>query len=218
MKIGSKLIIYSISKKSQVNGKKFYIGIFIEKVYNSYRRDKNKWEYTKQPALFSTDLDVEEAKFDLGVSEDQYSCENISNPEKSIFRVLDFSVTTVTKWKRGKQVFNKYHKPETALKYTITKMCRDKDFVSEEKQIGILNRKIKSLEAQVEKYKAMNSELRQKNALKGQQVKYRDKLVENEKKKAERAKRRLNTVIETQKHIQINKERAENASIKFEEI
>jgi hypothetical protein len=218
MRVGSRLIIYSITKKGVANGQQYYMGTFIENVYNSSRIGKTKWEYNKQSVLISTDLDLEEAKFDLSVSEDKYSYKNISNPEKSVLRVQDFTVTTITKWKNGKQVFNQYHQPETILKYVINKVCYEKDFTSENKEIGIMRRKIKDLEERVEKYKTMNSELREKNTLKGLQVKYRDKLVEKERKKTEKAKKRLNSVIETQKNTQINKERAENAPIKFEEI
>ena len=217
MKNGSKMIIYSISKKAEFNGAPYYLGSFIEKVYNSSRGTANKWEYNIQQALFSTDLDIEPAKFELNEDKkDKYSVKNISNPEKSVVRVLDFGVETVTQWQNGKQIKDSYGKPLTRIKYTINKVCYDKDYKSETSQIYKLNKKIEQLENLVTKSKETIAELKQKLGAKSHQISYRDKLVEKEKKKTAEVKKRLNTVIETQKQTQTTT--SVDDDITFEEI
>lgn len=93
MKIGSKLAIKKLKLAQPKNGNPFYSLTVMETVYNSKRPFKNKWETVYYTAyIFDTSLELEEAVFDLGVDENnKYSFKNISNPEKSIIRVFDFT-------------------------------------------------------------------------------------------------------------------------------
>lgn len=217
MRNGSKMIIYSITKKAEFNGTPYYLGSFIEKVYNSNRGTANKWEYSIQKALFSTDLDIEPAIFNLHEdSKDKYSVKNISNPEKSVVRVLDFSVETVTQWQNGEPVLDENKRPLTRLKYTINKVCYEKDYKSETSQMSNLKKKIEQLEKSREQDKETIADLRQKLGAKSHQISYRNKLVEKEKEKTARVQKRLNTVIETQR--QTNNTSSDDDDITFEEI
>lgn len=200
MRVGGKVAIYAILSKSNNNGKPFYVAKVCEMVNNNRRATANKWECSMQQVLISTDIELEEAKFDLDIDkQNKYALKNISNPEKSIIRIEDFTVETHTVWSNGRQKYDEYKKPATKLIYTIDKCCYDKDYKTENRQINDLKQEIKRLKAVIEKKNILNSELRYKMMLQDKQVKYRDKLVEKEKNKAERAEKRLQTAKELAK-------------------
>lgn len=200
MRVGGKVAIYSILSKSDKTGKQYYVAKVSEMVNNNRRATPNKWECSIQQVLISTDLELEEAKFDLDLDkQNKYAFKNISNPEKSIIRIEDFNVETHTVWVNGRQKYDEYRKPSTRLIYTINKCCYEKDYKTENRQINDLKQEIKRLKASIERFKVLNSELRYKMMLQDKQVKYRDKLVEKEKKKTERAEKRLQTAKELAK-------------------
>lgn len=106
MKIGSKLAIYKIDKVFDGKKGKIYKATVIENIQN-FNNGIAVWEqHFFNGVSIHTDLELEEAKFDIELEEytityksgksftkkpNQFAFERISNPEHSVIRVLDFA-------------------------------------------------------------------------------------------------------------------------------
>ena len=155
MQIGSKLAIYKCELIEPPNKEqpKFYKVTVLEKVYNSKKKIGGNWETAfYQGYIFDLSIDLEPAKFDLEKNEkDKYSFDNISNPEKSLIRVLSFAFEKHTRWYGQKQQKNDYGKPILDDIFYIYKIIDGtKVWRSEDGEYKLLQRKF---EAQKQKIK-----------------------------------------------------------------
>lgn len=156
MKRYSKCAIYSLEQFTTKDGSTFYDATLVENTYNPKIPFANKWEMTFYKCQIYTDLELEIANFDLGVSKNALSFENISNPTHSIIRVLDFEYVNRTCWKGKNQVKNDMNKPIYRQYIAINKCEYDyPQYKSEE-------RKMTDLEKRLETQKENNNELRKK--------------------------------------------------------
>lgn len=156
MKKYSKCAIYSLEQFTTKDGSTFYDATLVENTYNPKIPFANKWEMTFYKCQIYTDLELEIANFDLGVSKNALSFENISNPAHSIIRVLDFEYVNRTCWKGQNQVKNDMEKPIYRQYIAINKCEYDyPQYKSEE-------RKMADLEKRLETQKENNNELRKK--------------------------------------------------------
>lgn len=156
MKKYSKCAIYSLEQFTTKDGSTFYDATLVENTYNPKIPFANKWEMTFYKCQIYTNLELEIANFDLGVSKNALSFENISNPAHSIIRVLDFEYVNRTCWKGQNQVKNDMNKPIYRQYIAINKCEYDyPQYKSEE-------RKMADLEKRLETQKENNNELRKK--------------------------------------------------------
>lgn len=156
MKKYSKCAIYSLEQFTTKDGSTFYDTTLVENTYNPKIPFANKWEMTFYKCQIYTDLELEIANFDLGVSKNALSFENISNPAHSIIRVLDFEYVNRTCWKGQNQVKNDMNKPIYRQYIAINKCEYDyPQYKSEE-------RKMADLEKRLGTQKENNNELRKK--------------------------------------------------------
>lgn len=194
MEIGSKLIIKKIEPQITKDGKEFLSVILLEKVYNIKRPFANKWETAQYKAQLFTDLPVEEAQFDLDISKDKYSVQNISNPEKSIIRITDFKFEKVTAWKGQMQLKTDLNQPIMNDKFYITgcefdkvgwksneRIIKDqKDKIEEQKQlIKEQKNEIKRLKHTID---TLNANLSRSSRAKTEESKKVDNLLAEEEK------------------------------------
>jgi len=129
MKIGSKLAIKRLKTYTTKDGRKFYNATLVEATLNSKIKKGNKWEYNLYLANIYTDLELEEAKYDIElekkkieyytpdgekkeffVEPNRLDVARISNPDHSIIRVLDFEFKSTTMQENGKPKKNEYGK------------------------------------------------------------------------------------------------------------
>lgn len=157
MKKYSKCAIYSLEQfESEENGK-FYVAKLVENTYNPKIPYKNKWEYTFYKCQIYTDLPLEIANFDLELDKNKMNFINISNPEHSIIRVLDFEYINRTQWKGKNQVKNDLGKPIYNQYIVINKCEFDyQGYKSEE-------RKDKELQTRLEHFKEKSNSLTKEN-------------------------------------------------------
>lgn len=154
MKKYSKCAIYALQQFENKEGQKFYDATLVENTYNPKIPFANKWEMTFYKCQIYTDIELEIANFDLGVTKNNLSFENISNPAHSIIRVLDFEYVNRTQWKGQTQVKNDMLKPVYKQYIAINKCEYDyPQYKTEE-------RKFADLEKRLEKQKENNTELR----------------------------------------------------------
>lgn len=154
MKKYSKCAIYTLKQFENNEGQKFYDATLVENTYNPKIPFANKWEMTFYKCQIYTNLELEVANFDLGVTKNTLSFENISNPAHSVIRVLDFEYVNRTQWKGKTQVKNDMLKPIYKQYIAISKCEYDyPQYKSEE-------RKLADLEKKLETQKQNNIELR----------------------------------------------------------
>lgn len=203
MKKYSKCAIYSLEEfESEENGK-FYVAKLVENTYNPKIPYTNKWEYTFYKANIYTDLPLEIAKFDLELDKNKMNFINISNPEHSIIRVLDFEYVNRTLWKGKTQCKNDMDKPLFNQYIAINKCEFDyQGYKSEE-------RKEKDLEKRVEHFKEKS------NALAKENRKLNATISRNEETIA-RLKKELKQYKKEEKDTELLEEQFE--SVEFEEI
>ena len=168
----SRCAIYKLKDCYNWKGEKFYEAQVVELVRNSQNPTKDKWEISLVKCVIFTDLPIEVANFDLEKEKNPLSFENISNPEHSIIRVLDFSVENVQAW--GKKEGSKYKnrlvtqdgKKVINQKFYIHECEFDyKGWKSEERKLTIAQN-------QIEHFKNANSELRKTIQLQNKQINY----------------------------------------------
>lgn len=158
MKKYSRCAVYTLEKFTNNEGQSFYEATLVENTYNPKIPYMNKWEMTFYKCQIYTDLELEVADFSLDLDKNQYSFVNISNPEKSIIRVLDFEYVNRTIWK-GKEKLQdttaNNKKVDRIKRYIAIHDCEyDKaGYKSEE-------RKIADFEKRLEQQKQVNNELR----------------------------------------------------------
>lgn len=156
MKKYSKCAIYALEEFTNKEGQRFYDATLVENTYNPKIPYANKWEMTFYKCQIYTDLDLEVANFDLGVTKNPISFENISNPSHSIIRILDFEDINRSIWKGNTQVLNDMGKPKYKAYKAIHSCVYDTpQFKSEERQIA-------DIEKRLEVQKQNNIELRKK--------------------------------------------------------
>ena len=177
MKKYSKCAIYTLEKYDNQQGGTFYDATLVENTYNPKRPFASKWEMTFYKCQIYTDLELEIANFDLDLDKNKYSFINISNPEKSIIRVLDFEYVNRTLWKGKTQLKNEVGKPKIKQYIAISNCEYDKEgFKTEE-------RKLADYEKKLEHQKEVNNALRKEiNALKKEIIKRDEELLKKNEK------------------------------------
>lgn len=157
MKKYSKCAIYSLEQFENEENGKFYVAKLVENTYNPKIPYKNKWEYTFYKCQIYTDLPLEIANFDLELDKNKMNFINISNPEHSIIRVLDFEYVNRTQWKGKNQVKNDLGKPIYNQYIAINKCEFDyQGYKTEE-------RKDKELQTRLEHFKEKSNSLTKEN-------------------------------------------------------
>lgn len=146
--------VYKAERKDYGDRRPYYAVSLMEKVFNPFIKKPNKWCYTFYNCKIYTDIEIEGANFDLNKNKDKFSFDNISNPEHSIIRVLDFSTVRLPKYKNGKLFYGDY--VET---YTI----KDWRFESEKPERAKRTISVESLEKRLENQKLLIQELRKEN-------------------------------------------------------
>lgn len=163
MKLNSRMAIYKLEKleyKIKNDDGEDEVGVFYkatlaENTYNPKRPFRNKWELSFYDCIINSELELEVANFDLGVDEkNKLSFENISNPAKSIIRILEFEISHRTAWKGRNQLRTKTGFPITNKNIIVRKIEYDKvGFKSEERLLTLEKQKS-------EKFKKDNRKLR----------------------------------------------------------
>ena len=154
MKKYSKCAVYKLDEFENKEGQRFYDATLVENTYNPRIPFNNKWEMTFYKCQIYQDIDLEVAEFDLGVSKNALSFENISNPAKSVIRVLDFEYVNRSQWKGQNQIKNDMGKPVYKQYIAINKCEYDQtNYKTEE-------RKIADFEKRLEHQKQVNNGLR----------------------------------------------------------
>ena len=154
MKKYSKCAIYTLQKYENQQGGTFYDATLVENTYNPKIPYANKWEMTFYKCQIYTDLELEVANFDLDLDKNKYSFINISNPEKSIIRVLDFEYVNRTQWKGQTQLKTEMGKPVVKQYIAISNCEYDKNGYKTEE------RKLVDYEKRLEHQKEVNNALR----------------------------------------------------------
>lgn len=156
MKKYSKCAIYKLEQHETKEGKKFYDATLVENTYNPKIPYANKWEMTFYKCQIYADIELETANFDLDLDKNKYAFINISNPEKSIIRVLDFEYINRTMWKGKTKLKNDMGKDKIKQYIAINNCVLDSpSFKSEE-------RVVEDLKNRLEYQKQENRELRKK--------------------------------------------------------
>ena len=156
MKKYSKCAIYTLEKVEFGEGQSFYNATLVENTYNPKIPYGNKWEMTFYKCQIYTSLNLEVANFDLELDKNKYSFINISNPEKSIIRVLDFEYVNRTMWRGKTQLKNEMGKAKINQYIAINECEYDKQGYKTEE------RKLADYEKRLEHQKQVNAELRKK--------------------------------------------------------
>lgn len=177
MKKYSKCAIYTLEKFTNNEGGTFYDATLIENTYNPKIPYGNKWEMTFYKCQIYTDLELEIANFDLDLDKNKYSFVNISNPEKSIIRVLDFEYVNRTIWKGKQKLKNDMGKDKIKQYIAINNCVYDSPTFKSEERI------VNDLKNRLEYQKQENRELRKKIKSLEKQICKRDEelLSKNEK-------------------------------------
>lgn len=156
MKKYSKCAIYALEKVEFGEGQSFYNATLVENTYNPKIPYTSKWEMTFYKCQIYTSLNLEVANFDLELDKNKYSFINISNPEKSIIRVLDFEYVNRTMWRGKTQQKNEMGKAKINQYIAINECEYDKQGYKTEE------RKLADYEKRLEHQKQVNAELRKK--------------------------------------------------------
>lgn len=152
MEIGSKIAITKLKKVEPKNAEPFYLASACEYVYNKDKRLGGNWETAFYNNLYIfTDLELEVADFSLeSESPNKYDFKKISNPEKSIIRVLDFKYTPLTQWEKDgfNQKRDDYGKPLIKQNFFLINIEYDKaGWKREESRVKILEKKLEELKS-----------------------------------------------------------------------
>lgn len=146
MKKYSRCAIYSLQEFENQDNGKFYVAKLVENTYNPKIPYSDKWEYTFYKCQIYTDLKLEVANFDLGLDKNKMNFINISNPEHSIIRVIDFEYVNRTIWKGTNQQKTELNKPIYNQYIAINKCEYDyQGFKSEERKEKDYEKRIESL-------------------------------------------------------------------------
>lgn len=211
MERGSKLAITKIKKVEPKGSNPFYLLTVIENVYNQSRPYANKWETVKYEAyVFDTSIEFECANFDLEKNKIKYHFENISNPQKSMIRVLDFKFENRTMWSGQEQIKDENGFPKFKPVFYITRFdLGNSRFITEETQIKILEEKQLQLKQTI-------SDLRLENRSLRKELNLSNKKSAETKKTLRETKKELNSI--TQPKIVEEKEFTDFDKIKFEDM
>lgn len=195
MKRYSKCAVYALEQVTTKEGSTFYDATLVENTYNPKIPYKNKWEMTFYKCQIYTDIELEVANFDLGVSKNALSFENISNPAHSIIRVLDFEYVNRTCWKGQKQIKNDMEKPIYKQYIAINKCEYDyPQYKTEE-------RKIAEYEERLEHQKEVNKDLRNKIRQLEKEIIRRDEELLNKNEKLNNIEITYNPKYRTEKAL-----------------
>lgn len=197
MEIGSKFGIYKLSKVEPPNGNPFYKATIFEQVYNSKNRFNN-WETAFYDAyIFDTSFELEPADLESNkVNEkNKYHFDNVANPEKSIFRAMEFKLENHTVWYGANQQKDDSGRPIWKICFYITKLGDAK------KQFKTENGEINFLKRQIEKQKQTISDQKRRNLDKDVEYRKIIRQITAEKQAIEREKKKLEEIIEKQKKI-----------------
>lgn len=170
MEIGSKIAITKLKKVEPKDSDPFYLATVCEYVYNKDKKLGGNYEtaFYNNVYIF-TDLELDAADFSLEVDNtNKYDFKRISNPEKSIIRVVDFKYVPLTQWERGgfNQKKDDYGKPIIKQNFYLTKVEIDKQgWKRESSKVKSLEKKIEELKSSVEaKILRKTNKLSSKNA------------------------------------------------------
>lgn len=153
MKKYSKCAIYKL-EKIDFNESYFYKATLVENTYNPKLPTINKWEFTFYNCQIYTTLPLETANFDLGVSKNKLSFDNISNPAHSVIRVLDWEYVNRTQWKGNTQVKTEFGKPIYKQYIAINECEFDSPaFKTDDRKLKDAQQKIERLEKRIENMK-----------------------------------------------------------------
>ena len=161
MEKNSKCAIYKLKECTNKQGQTFYEAVVVENIYNPSK--PFNWEMSFIKCNIFTNLPLEIASFDLQNNKNQLSFDNISNPEHSIIRVLDFSVENQTVWKKTKKNGKDYYeqqktnegKPLISQKFYIKKCEFDTpDWKAEESKIKFYDKRFLEQEQRIANLKA----------------------------------------------------------------
>lgn len=234
MEIGSKIAITKLKKVEPKNAEPFYLASACEYVYNKDKRLGGNWETAFYNNIYIfTDLELEIADFSLETeSPNKYDFKKISNPEKSIIRVLDFKYTPLTQWEKNgfTQKKDDYGKPLIKQNFFLTSIEFDKQgWKREETRLRLLEKKFEELKLSVEdkvlrktnKLLTKNNELRKKIELLTAENKKLNKLLDRASDKVQDAKNQVKTAnrekaVLKRKNTMAN-EQLERVSTKLEE-
>lgn len=207
MKKYSKCAIYTLEKIEFGEGQSFYNATLVENTYNPKIPYGNKWEMTFYKCQIYTSLNLEIANFDLELDKNKYSFINISNPEKSIIRVLDFEYVNRTMWKGKTQLKSEIGKPKVNQYIAINKCEYDKvGYKTEERQILDYEKRLKH-------QKDVNIELRKKIKQLENEIIARDSELLKKNEKINNIEISYNPKYKPEKALP-----TENDMIKFEDI
>ena len=197
MEIGSKFGIYKLSKVEPPNGNPFYKATIFEQVYNSKNRFNN-WETAFYDAyIFDTNFELEPADLESNkVNEkNKYHFDNVANPEKAIFRAMEFKLENHTVWYGANQQKDDSGRPVWKICFYITKLGdAQKLFRTENGEINFLKR-------QIEKQKQTILDQKRRNLDKDVEYRKIIRQITAEKQALEREKKKLEEIIEKQKKI-----------------
>ena len=195
MEIGSKFAIYKLSKVEPPEGDAFYKATIFEQVYNS-KNPFNKWETAFYDAyIFDLEFELEPADLDSNrVNEkNKYHFDNIANPEKSVFRAIEFKLENHTVWYGRNQQKDDSGRPIWKICFYITKLGdAQKPFRTENGEINFLKR-------QIEKQKQTISDQKRRNLDKDVEYRKIIRQITAEKSVLEREIKKLEEIIEKQK-------------------
>jgi hypothetical protein len=157
MKKNSKCAILKL-EELEANGKRFYKATLIENIYNP--KNPAVREFASYRCQIYTDLELEQADMSLELDKNKWSFVNISNPEKSIIRILDFEFIIKTKWKGTTQVKNDGGKP-IYNEYIAIHDCiyENGNFISIESRLKKAEKKVALLQTENKKLRAENKNL-----------------------------------------------------------
>lgn len=195
MKKYSKCAIYSLEEFEGTEGK-FYSAKLVENTYNPKIPYGNKWEYTFYKCQIYTDLKLEQANFDLELDRNKMNFINISNPEHSIIRVLDFEYVNRTIWKGKNQRKNDVGKP-LYNQYIAIKDC-EYDYAGYKSE----ERKEKDTQKRLEHFKEKSSELTKENNKLKKEVIKKDSTIQELKDELENLKSNKEKIEEFENEIQ----------------
>lgn len=159
MERGSRIAIYKLKEVVQKDGKKFYVATVIENVFNQHKPFNNGFEQVFVKAyIFDMSIELQPATWgDLKGADKRFSFDNITNPEESIVRIENCKVEVHSKWNYGQQVKENGLPAYETIAY-ISKICKDKDFKTDNRKEKEMLSKIAKLENNIEKLKVTHRE------------------------------------------------------------
>lgn len=191
MRKNSKVSIYKLEKAESDKFKYFYKATLCELVRNSKKKKGGPWEYVFYNGVrIYTDKELEVANYDLGLNKEQLlDFVNISNPQHSILRILDFSYENITCYTmNGAMLTDSSGRPKKTQKLIIYDFDYDcvgwKPEESKEKDLDKKMEKLKvSYENKIQKLKDKNAEVLEKalSMEKAKIEKLKEKIIQKDK-------------------------------------